>query len=163
MDVLENSDEDSNEEDEEDSLGPPTSSEVYPAHYLFGASQPTINLAASHPSPSQALLYWKLYIENCECILRILHVPTTSIVVEQAQVDLNGLSKGNEALLFAIYYATITSLSPDETFATFGTDREVLLSQYESAVQRALVNAGLLNTQDLTVLQAFVLYLVRLV
>jgi hypothetical protein len=163
MDVLENSDEDSNEEDEEDSLGHPTSSDVYPAHYLFGASQPTISLAASHPPPPQALLYWKLYIENCECILRILHVPTTSIVVEQAQVDLNGLSKGNEALLFAIYYATITSLSPDETFATFGTDREVLLSQYESAVQRALVNAGLLNTQDLTVLQAFVLYLVRLV
>lgn len=163
MDVLENSDEDSNEEDEEDSLGPPTSSEVYPAHFLFGVSQPTISLATSHPSPSQALLYWKLYIENCECILKIFHVPTTSLVVEQAQVDLNGLSRGNEALLFAIYYATITSLSPDDTYTNFGTEREVLLSRYESGVQRALVNAGLLNTQDLTVLQAFVLYLVRLV
>ena len=163
MDVLENSDEDSNEEDEEDSLGPLTSSDVYPAHYLFGASQPITSLAASHPSPSQVLLYWKLYIENCECVLKVLHVPTTSIVVEQAQVDPNGLSKGNEALLFAIYYAATTSLSPDDTYTNFGTDREVLLSRYESAVQRALVNAGLLNTQDLTVLQAFVLYLVRLV
>src|SRR5881398_991475 len=105
MDVLEDLDDDSNEEDEEESLGPLTSSDFYPAHYLFGPSKPTISLAASHPPPCQALLYWKLYLENYECILKILHVPTTGIVVEQAQVDLNGLSKGNEALLFAIYYA----------------------------------------------------------
>jgi hypothetical protein len=42
----------------------------------------------------------------------------------------------------------------------FGHDKQFLILRYETAVHKALVNAGFLNSQDFTVLQAFVLYLV---
>jgi hypothetical protein len=62
--------------------------------------------------------------------------------------------------MFAIYFATITSMTQEEVLRELGGDKSVLLSQYHMAVQRAMVNAAFLNTQDLAVLQAFVLYLV---
>ena len=62
--------------------------------------------------------------------------------------------------MFAIYFATITTMSPEDVLTRLGGDKSVLLSQYQMAVQKAIVNAGFLNTQDLAVLQAFVLYLV---
>jgi hypothetical protein len=158
---LEDSNDESNDEDEEDSLGPPTSSEVFPAGFLLGeVDHAPVNLAALHPPVSQIPLYWQLYMENCECLLRILHAPTTSRIVEDAQRDRNGLSKSNELLMFSLYFATITSLSPEEVLMHFGHDKQFLILRYETAVHKALVNAGFLNSQDFTVLQAFVLYLV---
>lgn len=62
--------------------------------------------------------------------------------------------------MFAIYFATITSMSQEDVLTELGGDKTVLLSQYQMAVQKAMVNASFLNTQDLAVLQAFVLYLV---
>lgn len=163
-DLLGDSEEDSNEEDEdEDALSSAQARfpEVFPANFIFDVDQ-TPNLKHFHPPPSQVQMYWRLYLENCEALIRIFHTPTTSKIVDQAQADLNGLSRSNELVMFAIYFATITAMSQEEVLMRLGGDKAVLLSQYQMAVQKAMVNAGFLNTQDLAVLQAFVLYLVCL-
>lgn len=120
------------------------------------------NLKHFHPPPSQVQTYWKFYLENCEALIRIFHSPTTRKIVDQAQADTNGLSRSNELVMFAIYFATITAMREEEVLTILGGEKEVLLAQYQMAVQKAMVNAGFLNTQDLAVLQAFVLYLVSL-
>lgn len=161
-DVPGDSDDESNEEYENENAFNSAQArfpEVFPANFIFDVGQ-IANLKNFHPPPSQVQMYWRLYLENCEAIIRIFHTPTTSKIVDQAQADLNGLSRSNELVMFAIYFATITAMSPEEVLTRLGGDKSMLLSQYQTAVQKAMVNAGFLNTQDLAVLQAFVLYLV---
>ncbi len=166
--VLEDSDEDSNEEDEDEAgYGANATTtlnqkEVYPANFLFGFDQAAVSLTSLHPPSTQIPIYWKIYLENCEVLLRVLHTPAAKLIVNEAQKDASNLSRSNELLMFAIYFAAITSMTPEEVYTSFGGDRAVLLSRYEMAVQRALVNAGFLNSQDSKILQGFVLYLVSL-
>ncbi len=163
-DVLEDSDEESNEEGDDENVFASTQApfpEEFPANFIFNIDQPA-SLKPFHPPPSQVQIYWGFYLENCEALVRLFHTPTTSKIVDQAQADINGLSRSNELIMFAIYFATVTAMNEKEVLTILGGEKEVLLSQYQMAVQKALVNAGFLNTQDLAVLQAFVLYLVSL-
>jgi hypothetical protein len=148
------------DDEDDDSLGPNTASDVFPAQYLFGATQHNGHLSQAHPPAPHVMIYWNLYIENCECLLRLLHVPSVAKIMAQTQMDPTALTRGQEALVSAIYYAAVTSTPAEEVLGHFGVDRHSLIARYEAAVQQALVNASFLNTQDLTVLQAFVLYLV---
>lgn len=141
---------------------PPVASDVYHSNFIFGIDLAVGDLTALHPPVSQILLYWDIYLENCEAILSMFHKPTTFRIVKQAHEDLSSLSKANELLMFSIYFATINSMPTDDVFHRFGADKGSLLTHYENAIQRALVKVGFLSTQDLTVLQAFVLYLVCL-
>ncbi len=167
-DALKNSDEESiNGDEDEDEDGNCFGSarerfiEIFPANFILDVNQPA-NLVHFHPPPSQVQTYWRLYLENCEVLFHIFHAPTTSKIVDQAQADINGLNRSNELIMFAIYFATITTMSEEEVLTILGGDKALLHAQYQIAVQKALVNAGFLNTQDLAVLQALVLYLVSL-
>jgi len=77
-----------------------------------------------------------------------------------AIADLENVSKGMEALMFSIYSMAITSLSASECMELFGEERAVLLARYQAGSRQALSRAGLLRSSDMTILQAFVLYLV---
>lgn len=46
-------------------------------------------------------------------IVKVLHVPTVDKLVKETRKNLNSLTPANEALMFAIYFAAITSM--DET------------------------------------------------
>lgn len=50
-------------------------------------------------------------------IVKVLHVPTTDQLVKETRKNLNSLTPGNEALMFAIYFAAITSM--DEADVSF--------------------------------------------
>lgn len=63
-------------------------------------------------------------------------------------------------LLFAIYTAAITSMDEKSCQEVMGESKNTLLTRYITATQHALIKAGFLNSLDLVVLQAFVLYLV---
>jgi len=80
-------------------------------------------------------------------------------VIKQAKEDLSSLSKSMEALLFAIYYSVITSMSQDEVKANFDTDKSTLLARYRFGVEQALARADFLSTSEVITLQAFVLFL----
>jgi hypothetical protein len=56
----------------------------------------------------------------------------------------------------------VTSITDSECNTMFGEEKTVLLARYQSGSRQALCRAGLLRSSDMTILQAFVLYLVSL-
>ncbi|GLA21621.1 hypothetical protein AnigIFM62618_011290 [Aspergillus niger] len=66
------------------------------------------------------------------------------------------------ALGCAIGYMAIITLSSDQCSQEFGTPRGLLLDKYRSLTQLALDRVDYMNADDLTVLEAFVMFLVYL-
>lgn len=67
-----------------------------------------------------------------------------------------------EALLFAMYYSAITSLTPDQCVQMFQADKDLLLKRYRRDVEVALGKADVLNSTELGTLQALVIFLVSI-
>lgn len=53
---------------------------------------------------------WQVYQENVDPIVKVLHTPTVDKLVKETRKNLNTLTPPNEALMFAIYFAAITSM-----------------------------------------------------
>jgi hypothetical protein len=107
-------------------------------------------------------MYWQIFKENCDPLIKVLHIPTTEPLIFQAMMDLKGVSPGLESLLFAIYYSAVASLAVGECLQIFGADRDMLLRNYQSSLEHALARARLLETEETIVLQAFVVFLTSL-
>jgi hypothetical protein len=67
-----------------------------------------------------------------------------------------------EALMFAIYAASVNTLTDGECQSILGEPKEPMLLKFISGNQQALILAGLLRSSSLIVLQAFVLSLVSI-
>ncbi len=114
------------------------------------------------PSPAQLQLCWYLYVDNVDPIVRILHKPTMQPLLAEAQrrAAFESLPPAAQALLLAVCFAAIRSLDADRCRALFSLDAVALRRLCQRAAERALVRAGLLETHDLRVLQAYALLLV---
>ncbi|KAK2599925.1 hypothetical protein QQS21_005309 [Conoideocrella luteorostrata] len=128
--------------------------------FLLGYRSADVDLQKCHPLPSHATFLWSVYQENVEPLVKLMHVPSVDWILRDARRNCGKLTPGNEALVFAVYFAAITSLEPDEVRTNFGTDKDDLLAQYRFAVEQALAKANFLDTSDITVLQAFTIFLV---
>ena len=126
--------------------------------FVVGGS--TISVTSAHPTPIQIIQLWQLYISSINPLLKISHITTLQAQIIEASANTGRIPRPLEALMFAIYFAAITSLTDDEVQARFGEDKAVLLARYHLATQQALVNAGFMRSTEITVLQALLLYLV---
>ncbi|PKX89950.1 fungal specific transcription factor domain-containing protein [Aspergillus novofumigatus IBT 16806] len=63
------------------------------------------------------------------------------------------------ALVCAISYMTITTLSNDQCYGEFDSSRDLHLNKYHSLTIRALEHVDYINTDDIAVFQAFVPFL----
>ncbi|MBE3043515.1 fungal specific transcription factor domain-containing protein [Candidatus Bathyarchaeota archaeon] len=113
-----------------------------------------------HPSPIHIFQLWQVYINNINPLLRITHVPTAQGRVIEASANLERTPMGLEALMFAVYLMALISIDDAEVQVMFGEPRMQVLGRFHLAAQQALINAGLMRTNDITVLQAYILYLV---
>lgn len=114
------------------------------------------------PPPYQIPLYWQLFKERVDPVYKFLHRPTVDRIVEKASLPNASISPSNEALLFAIYFTAITSMSSEKVESNFRDSKDNLLARYRCALERSLSHAGLLNTQELGTLQAFALFLISM-
>ena len=81
-------------------------------HNLDLANQSLRNL---HPLPSQIPFFLEIFSDNINVIIQVVHMPTvTKMVRDLRGSDVSKLSPSNEALLFSIYYAAITSMEEDD-------------------------------------------------
>jgi hypothetical protein len=69
------------------------------------------------------------------------------------------LDRHTEVVLFSISYAALTSLSKTDCHRLFGEERRVLLPRYRYAMEQSLARARFLDSQNLAVLAALVLFL----
>ncbi|POR33178.1 Putative transcriptional regulatory protein [Tolypocladium paradoxum] len=128
--------------------------------FVLGYRSADVNLGKCHPLPSHVTFLWSVYQENVEPLIKILHIPTAELVLRDARRNAEKLSSGHEALVFAIYFAAVTSLEPDEVETNFGANRDDLLAQYRFALEQSLAKANFLDTSDIAVVQAFTLFLI---
>ncbi|KAJ3494566.1 hypothetical protein NLG97_g4001 [Lecanicillium saksenae] len=123
---------------------------------LLGTRQ---TLGHYHPTAEAAMILWQIYAENIEPITKILHVPSTRTVIEQVARDPGRAKPRDECLVFSVYHFSVFSMTEDECMQKLGQPRAELMSSLHFATRQALVNASFLKTTELTVLQAFVLFL----
>ncbi|TVY83486.1 Bikaverin cluster transcription factor bik5 [Lachnellula suecica] len=140
----------------------PNDSVTEPNHqsFIMGYNSSDVNLKNLHPLPSQIPFYWQAFLENVHPLVKLLHAPTMGKTIKEIQNNLDSLGKSTEALMFAIYFATITSMNGNEVQTNFGVSKEHLIRQYRFGTEQALARAGLLNTNEIVTVQAFVLFLV---
>ncbi|KAG0134197.1 hypothetical protein HOY82DRAFT_554325 [Tuber indicum] len=140
----------------------PDATSSVPSCPLFGSA--TENLSMFHPTPAESVQLYKRYLVAVDPVTRLLHKPTFEPKLARLQEngpeseDLHA-DRGFEALLFSIYYAAVNSLRPDKVLQMFGVDKPSLLNRYRVAVEHALANAGFLQSEELTTLQALVLFI----
>lgn len=85
--------------------------------FLFrhNLSPSAIDLCDFHPLPSQIPFLLDVFSENVNFISQIVHMPTvTKMVRDWRGSGMTKLTPANEALLFSIYYAAITSMEEDD-------------------------------------------------
>lgn len=85
--------------------------------FLFGHNLSTSasDIRDLHPLPSHVPFLLDVFSENVNFIIQIVHMPT---VIKMAR-DLRGsgmasLTPSNEALLFSMYYAAVTSMEEED-------------------------------------------------
>jgi hypothetical protein len=130
--------------------------------FIFGASSHNVDLLSLHPQPGQIKLYWEIFKDRVDPLVKVLHIPTTESTIIAASSSLTTLPRGFECLLFAIYYCAATSLSGRDCLNQLGEDRTILLTRYRFGIEQALARANFLTTEEVAVLQAFVLFLICL-
>jgi hypothetical protein len=129
--------------------------------FMVGGSKS--HITHLHPSAIQIFQLWQIYLNNVNPLLKISHVPTLQNQIVKASADLAEVDESFEALMFAIYAISVTSMPNDEVEAAFGDSKNALLARYHAASQQALINAKFMSSTELTTLQALLLYLVSLI
>ncbi|KAK3306709.1 uncharacterized protein B0T15DRAFT_483988 [Chaetomium strumarium] len=149
---------------EDNSAAPSNGFDPLTAALMDGRFRP---LDHYRPPPFQARFLWATYIENVEALCKILHIPSTSKMIEAtlqryesaSNPDECAVSQADECLLFAIYHFAVFSMTDEDCLASLHDSRATLLQRYRLAARQALINASFLKTTEFIVLQAFVLFL----
>lgn len=120
----------------------------------------SLEVAPLHPSRAEALLCWRVFLENIDQLVKVLHRPSAERILRKGLMSgTSSLSKGEEALLFAIYFSSVASMRTTDAETCFKTSKNAALIAYLSATEQALMRADFLTSTDLVTLQAFVLFL----
>ena len=80
---------------------------------------------------------------------QIVHMPTVTKMARNLRGDMSSLTPANEALLFAIYYAAVTSMEDDDVMQNFGTTKTGLNLRFRLGFEHALAKGDFLHVPDL--------------
>ncbi|KAM7185352.1 Fungal specific transcription factor domain containing protein [Naviculisporaceae sp. PSN 640] len=127
--------------------------------FLFGSTLTASSTEELHPSPTQIPLMLAIFTRNVNVLIQVVHMPTVMKIVQTRHEK---PSHANDALLFAIYYATIASMEEEDVTNMLGGSRQVLLQKYRVGVEQCLAKADFLNASDLVLVQALATFLLLL-
>ncbi|KAL4999934.1 hypothetical protein BDV10DRAFT_193222 [Aspergillus recurvatus] len=148
--------------DDQDELSASGMEGAGPNSALLGYRALAHSLQPYHPSIHQAVVLFDIFNVNVAPLVRVFHMPTLHQLFWDAVASMDSIDRNVEALLFAIYYAAIISLDSTQCLDLLGLPRSSALETYRFAVEQATARADLLNTQNLILLQATVLFLTAL-
>lgn len=104
----------------------------------------------------------QVYLCQVDPIIKVLHRPSLSKFMLNGQRYL-GYEPGHFAatcLCAAVCYSAVASMTEEQCQAMFSTAKSTTIIDYRTACEAALEKSDLLTTSDITILQAFILYLV---
>ena len=126
----------------------------------LSANSSFINDTASlHLSTQQATICWQVFLDRVDPLVKILHRPTVERLLGRSLYEKDLLRDCEVVLLFTIFFSSIISISAHEVETFFSISKPTIVSTYHSAIHEALSRNGFLATEDLTTLQALVLFL----
>jgi len=116
------------------------------------------------PDTESAAALCDVFIYRFLTMQPVLHGPSIKYFLtgQGNYLDLSLDDPAIRALSFAVFYAAIVTLQPDECVKLFNVDRQSALTRYQFATELSLAQADLHRTTELTTLQAFMIYLVGL-
>ncbi|KAI9844358.1 MAG: hypothetical protein M1837_005662 [Sclerophora amabilis] len=160
-------DQSSDDESEDDKQSPNSESPLaveprHPDFVLGGLDLDLINKGSlQHPSPSHVHELCSIFLSNVDPVFKLLHGPSLRKYMQEGKgyLDYGPGHKGTEALSFAVYYAATASLVFEECRQLFGEEKASLLTRYRSGTELALARADVVNTVNISTLQALVLFL----
>ncbi|OMP85127.1 putative transcriptional regulatory protein [Diplodia seriata] len=126
---------------------------------IWGQGIPGADLLVYLPPATQMHFYLDKYAQRVDPHIKILHMPTESAAFSAYANACTRTREAPKALIFAMCFSAVTSLSPEECERELGEDQRTLLLKYRLACQCALNKDGLPRTRNVSVLQAFVLLL----
>jgi len=129
---------------------------------ILGADSPEQDIEDLWPEAGHVFRLWQIYLDRVNPLTKIIHVPTLQPYLAEAITHSHNVPKSVEALLFSIFVMATIALTPDECQAMLGRSREEALQRYSKGVRLTLLRANFLKSDDLTTLQALVIYLVRM-
>ena len=118
------------------------------------------DLRSLHPPAAQIWELWQVFLANVNPLTHLIHAPTMEASLARVCEDMSCMSRGMEALMFAIYCTTVNSMSDNGCQSMFGETRDLLLVRYIFGCRHALSNSLWLRTSEIMILQAFTLFLV---
>jgi hypothetical protein len=102
----------------------------------------------------------QVYLQNVDPIMKILHRPTLTRWMMYDSSPNPNPNKSVRALEFAVCYAAAMTMTDAQCQEAFQKSKANVSTVYRKLCEDAIEMAGLVTTRDMTVLQAFVLYLV---
>ncbi|KAF4812005.1 Bikaverin cluster transcription factor bik5 [Colletotrichum tropicale] len=131
---------------------------------IFGNStaQP-VDICTLHPaSGAYRWKMWSLYKRNVHPVVSLFHLGTLEQWFHESTEVAFGIPRNTELAMFCIYYGAVTSIDDEDCQSLFDMDRCHLLSRYRLGVEKCLVRAGFMDTDDRLVLEALCVFLIIL-
>ena len=118
--------------------------------------------AMTEPSPHMQQVLFTAFIENVDPMFKVFHVPTLRRLFEEGKPYLgqDASSSSCQALKAVAWYAAVNTMTDDECETRLGQGRTDLIQRYRRTADVRIAQVDVVNTNDLTTLQAFVAYLV---
>ncbi|KAH7075321.1 fungal-specific transcription factor domain-containing protein [Paraphoma chrysanthemicola] len=126
---------------------------------LSAFQKPSQGSGVNHPPRQCAIQLWQAFVNNVDPLFKILHIPSTQGIVYGAISNPINVNARINSLLFAIYFAGVTSLSPKQVMTLLGLSKNTALNTFKQGLEQSLAAADFLDTPTLMTLQAITLYL----
>ncbi|KAH7128552.1 fungal-specific transcription factor domain-containing protein [Dendryphion nanum] len=129
--------------------------------FIPGFGMEPFNIFQYHPSTDSVFALWRVYTQNVDPVVKLLHVPMTQQQLLWASQHLTEIPPAFESLMFSIYFAAVTSIrDPEKCEKVFHEDRQTLLRRYRLGFEQSLAKADFLSRPNITTIQSLTLFLV---
>lgn len=119
-----------------------------------------VSLTALHPDPTQVSRLWHIFLANVNPLTHLVHTPSMQQSISDAcEVGMQGIPRGMEAFLFAMYLSAVNSVTEEDCLSMLGESKEGLVMKFWFGTRQSLINSLWLRSSELMVLQAFVIFL----
>ncbi|MCJ1434793.1 hypothetical protein MMC27_004163 [Xylographa pallens] len=141
----------------------PFSTSYHPALLDPPVAACAIDMLHRHPPPKVVFELWAAYLTNVHPLVKLFFDWDKAPMMNRAANEPASLSSPQEALVFAIYFIAVLSLSDAECKAMFdASEKSLLLNNFQSSVEAALERVGYASASDLLILQALYLYILAM-
>ncbi|KAJ5646789.1 hypothetical protein N7490_003161 [Penicillium lividum] len=124
------------------------------------ASSPQ-SLIGINISPQTRRTLCGIYLRNVDPLFKVLHRPSLRAFLhdDQPYLDYDHDHQAPITLAFAVFSAAVCTIDDSQCQLLFGLDQKNAFAKLQKETEAALVKADFVTTNDLTVLQAFVISL----